>query len=117
MVHDSLSQIEIPPEPKELKKTLKTLLKSENEKYVLFTGNKLPKYIWDNLYVIIKEKGGSWQSLLKALSLNYALAIKWLKNELSWEEFITKIIETATSPITSEKRIRKTTILDFLEQK
>ncbi len=106
----------IPKEPLDLKKMLRTLLETgEEEKYIVFAGNKLPKYLWDNLSGEIKKKGGSWQILLKALSKNYQIAIEWLEGRVSWEAFVKTILADITREKIEEKIEKPKSLLEFLE--
>ena len=108
-----------PPEPADLKKALKTLLEAGQEgKYVIFTGNKLPKYIWDNLNEEIRARGGTWQTLLKTLSTHYKIVEDWLQDKISWEEMIDTILENIQNTRKAEPqetKARKHSILDFLK--
>ena len=101
-----------------MKKALKALLAAGQEgKYVVFTGNKLPKYFWDNLNEEIRLKGGTWQTLLKTLSANYKIVEDWIKDKISWEELVDAILESIQSTHElrlGEARAKKHSILDFL---
>lgn len=95
-----------PPEPLELKEWMLFLQKGQSsdqaadqDSYVLWAGNKLPKYLWDHWKSDLKPLGLTWQKFMKLLRYRSDVGVLWYKGTLSWEEFIRKVSELIKGPI------------------
>jgi len=96
----------IPPEPLDLKKLMKDLMKKyANESwnvrdFIAWVGNKLPAYLWTkcNWKSSLMRDGWTWQSFLKFLSRRTDDIVKWINDELTWSQLISKILEDLKSP-------------------
>lgn len=83
-------------EPVELKEHFKRML-NEEEKIAVATikqGWWLAKIVYDRTKEKLKSKGIRWPDLVKAASTIYIHSIAWVKNEISWQELLEKLLET-----------------------
>jgi len=97
-------KLSIPPEPMKLKNqiiTQKGLIESRIDTLTIWFGNRIPSYLWkeSGWSKQLKKEGYNWQSFLKIFSLHKKEMIKWLKNTISWKEFLNKIEDTIKDPI------------------
>jgi len=98
--------LSIPPEPLDLKRLMSDLMRKyagedwDVEGLVAWVGNKLPAYLWTkcNWKGTLMREGWTWQSFLKFLSRRTDDIIKWINDELSWDQLISKILEDLESP-------------------
>ena len=60
-------------------------------RYVLWLGNRLPKYVWGYWGKELRKLGIRWQDFLSLLSELGEEVNAWVSDELSWEEFITSL--------------------------
>ena len=98
--------LSIPPGPMGLKELLRGLMKRyANEdwdvsNFIAWVGNKLPAYLWTrcNWKSTLIREGWTWQSFLKFLSRRTDDIIKWVNDELTWSQLISKILEDLRSP-------------------
>jgi hypothetical protein len=110
----------IPEEPIELKVALRSLIDAEGKKakYIVFTGNKLPKYLWDKWQDDLRRHNLTWQNLLKSVSRHSGEALEWITGERSWISFIKLIIEDlraqAEGRLKPVERRKAKTLTDFL---
>ncbi len=102
------------PEPEEIKQFLRGVLEASGErgKYIVFTGNRLPKYLWDMWETILKRRGLTWQDLLRAVSRASDVIIAWLENEVSWEDVVEAVWRSLPKRKTGEKVSRTTRSLE-----
>ena len=70
------------------------------ENFIAWVGNRLPAYLWTkcNWKSTLMRKGWTWQSFLRFLSRRTDDIIKWVNDELSWDQLIGKIINDLKSP-------------------
>jgi len=97
-------KLNIPPEPKSLKKQIsssKKTLETKIESIAIWLGNKLPSYLWKEggWGKPLKKEGYTWQIFLKILSLHKKDMIKWSWDTLSWKDFLKKIEATTKDPV------------------
>ena len=116
------SILQTPPEPLDIKKTLRTLYEAQGRKakYIVFAGNQLPKYLWDHWSEDLHRIGLKWQDILRSLSRNSDKALAWISGEISWKEFIDFIIQDLLSQTTEVEegkglvKRKVKTLTDFL---
>jgi tetratricopeptide (TPR) repeat protein len=95
-----------PPEPLELKAWLRSLKESDFSKgnmewdsYVIWTGNKLPKYLWDHWKENLKSIGITWQKFLRLLRYRTDVGVMWYKGALPWNDFVARVSNLIAGPI------------------
>ncbi len=89
---EGLSELVTPPEPKELKELARSLASSGiSARYVLWLGNRLPKYVWGYWRKGLRRLGVRWQDFLSLFSGLGEEVNAWVSGELSWEEFIASL--------------------------
>ncbi len=94
--------IEIPPEPRDIKEFIVTLRRSlggssdiDYDSLAVWYLNKLPKYLWNKWRDTLVPKGYNWQKFLRIIKLHTNDLILWaLHDKLSWNELILRIIDT-----------------------
>jgi SOS regulatory protein LexA len=94
------------PEPIELKIWMQSLSKTEPigrsfdlDHYVVWAGNKLPKYLWDAWKQELKTTGLNWQRFMRLLRYRTDLGVMWYKGAISWQEFMRDVIELIQGPL------------------
>ena len=99
----------IPPEPSELRAWMQSLKRSQLkdssanwDTYVIWAGNKLPKYLWDNWKCDLKPLGINWQKFMRILHHRTDVGVMWYQETLPWSDFIQKIGELIEGPIGKE---------------
>jgi len=100
----SLMDLTIPPEPTMLKKQSKlqkTTREWDIDSLVMWFGNRLPTYLWNDAgwSKPLKDEGYNWQSFLKILSLHKKDIIYWSHDAITWKDFLQKLQETISSPV------------------
>ncbi len=108
-----------PPEPVEIRTALRVLLETQGpSKYIVFAGNKLPKYLWDNWSKDLKKMGLKWQDLLQSLSRHAGEALDWIAGRKRWEDFARLLAEDLEAKARGEVKIvasrRLRTLTDYL---
>ena len=89
---EGLSELVTPPEPKELKELARSLASSGiSARYVLWLGNRLPKYLWGYWGKELRRLGVRWQDFLSLFSELGEEVDAWISGELSWEEFVASL--------------------------
>jgi len=107
------NRLEPPPEPKEIREALKALARASGPApYIVFTGNRLAKYLWDHWAPQLRAMGLGWKDLLQALSRHSRDALAWVLGELDWESFTSRLAQDLEARAKKEARQRKT-ILDY----
>lgn len=98
-----------PPEPKEIKDWMMSLKNAPgnsslaaNDTYIIWAGNKIPKYLWDAWKNDLKELGFNWQRFTKTLRHRTDVAVQWYQGGLLWGDFCKKISDLLNGPIGSE---------------
>lgn len=98
-----------PSEPREIRDWMLSLEKKmsfENivykDTYIVWSGNKLPKYLWDYWKNDLKPLGLTWQKFMKILHHRTDIGVLWYQGKLPWADFIKKISELMDSPIGKE---------------
>ena len=100
--------LNIPPEPKDIKefirKTLKVFEESEGGVRVfndwmkslsVWYGNKLPSYLWSHWRDKLVSYGYSWQKFLRVLKNHTKDTILWaIYDKLSWSDLVSRIINS-----------------------
>jgi hypothetical protein len=100
----SRMDLTIPPEPTMLKKQSKqqkTTREWDIDSLVMWFGNRLPTYLWNDAgwSKPLKEEGYNWQSFLKILSLHKKDIICWSHDAITWKDFLQKLQDTITNPV------------------
>ncbi len=99
-----LSELVTPPEPKELKELARSLASSGiSARYVLWLGNRLPKYVWGYWGKELRRLGVRWQDFLSLFSELGGEVDAWVSGELSWEGFVASL--KARLPSRGEGRV------------
>ncbi len=80
----------IPEEPVEIKRFLRSIIEASGTrgKFVVFTGNRLPKYLWDAWEPALKSRGYKWQDLLRAVSRASNIILEWVEGDAPWERVV-----------------------------
>ena len=97
-------ELTIPPEPTILKKQSKqqkTMHEWDIDSLVMWFGNRLPTYLWNDAgwSKPLKDEGYNWQSFLKILSLHKKDIICWSHDAITWKDFLLKLQETISNPV------------------
>ncbi|MGB9693734.1 MAG: hypothetical protein ACPLYF_02710 [Fervidobacterium sp.] len=98
--------LEIPKEKGEIKKKILELkgrvnsgLPFEYDSLAVWYGNIIPSYLWESWKNELKKKGWNWQKFLKLLSYSTREAVLYVEGEMSWEAFVSNVINLLESPI------------------
>ncbi len=101
-----------PPEPIKLKTWMTSLksprfggAKADGDAYVVWAGNKLPKYLWDYWKVQLKPTGLTWQTFMRILRHRTDITVRWYKGYLPWNAFVEGVIKLIDGM--SEKRMKE----------
>src|SRR3989338_4012038 len=101
--------LNIPPEPTELRDWMQSLKRNQfNEPainwdaYVVWAGNKLPKYLWDHWKSDLKPLGITWQKFMRILRHRTDVGVMWYQGALPWADFVQKVAELMKGPIGKE---------------
>lgn len=101
--------LNIPPEPTELRDWMQSLKRTQfndptvnGDNYVVWAGNKLPKYLWDHWKDDLKSQGLTWQKFMRILRHRTDVGVLWYQGILPWPDFIQKIAGLIKSPIGKE---------------
>jgi len=106
------SSLEPPPEPEEIKEALQALAKAAGRApFIVFTGNRLAKYLWDHWGSQLKAMGLGWKDLLQALSRHSIDALDWVMGDLDWEAFTQRLAWELE--VRAKKTAKKKTIVDY----
>src|SRR5712692_1227509 len=97
----------VPAEPKELKSWMRSLKETYlsdpsidgGDSFVVWLGNKLPKYLWDAWKNDLKPIGFTWQKFMRLLHYRTDVGVMWYKGFLRWEEYVKKVVELVDGPI------------------
>lgn len=94
-------ELSIPSEPKDILKSILALrsdLGSSRginwDSLAVWAGNRLQQYLWNNWNRGLRKKGFTWQSFLRLMKYRTDDAILWAYSRISWEDFMTKVIES-----------------------
>jgi len=100
--------VNVPKEPEALKAQI-TIMRREMKKEVgmgidwwqwaVWYGNRLPSYLWGEWEEELKAKGYNWQKFLKLMSYHKHDMILWVKGEISWKDFVEKVVESLKGTI------------------
>lgn len=98
--------LKIPQEPIEIKKWMQSLRQNQLnttgvnwDAYVVWAGNKLPKYLWDNWKDDLKPLGLTWQKFMRLLRHRTDVGVMWYQGTLPWPDFIRKVSDLVKGPI------------------
>lgn len=93
-------------EPKNVKTTLLVLAAELGKKdeinwnsSVIWAGNKLQQYLWENWRSSLLERGFTWPKFLKMMKFRTDDAILWLYNKITWDEFTERVIQSIDGPL------------------
>lgn len=82
-------------EPKELKAFMKALQNEHAndprvnwDSFIVWSGNQLPKYLWNAWKDDLKSEGFTWQSFLKILRLRTDIVLQWFHDMILWDDFV-----------------------------
>jgi tetratricopeptide (TPR) repeat protein len=96
----------VPPEPRDIKKWMRSLKESQFgdptinwDSYVVWAGNKLPKYLWQSWKSNLKPAGFTWQKFMRVLRHRTDVGVMWFKGAMPWEEFVAKVTALIQGPI------------------
>ncbi|MCF7864993.1 MAG: hypothetical protein K9M11_00615 [Candidatus Pacebacteria bacterium] len=112
-------KINTPPEPLDLKALMQSMKQSSPESSddasIVWTGNKLPKYLWDNLKSQLKAKGFTWQTFMRVLRHRTDICILWYKGEMTWNDFILSLQKLIDSSIGNEPKSTSSSPVDIAQ--
>ncbi|MDO8572921.1 MAG: hypothetical protein Q7S11_04110 [bacterium] len=99
-----------PTEPKETKTWMLSLKNNsftndgtkKDDAYILWAGNKLPKYLWDHWKDDLKPLGINWQKFMRILHHRTDVGVMWYQGTLPWADFVQKVVELMNGPIGKE---------------
>ncbi len=101
--------LSIPSEPIELRTWMQSLKRNQLnspginwDTYVIWAGNKLPKYLWDCWKGDLKPLGITWQKFMRILHHRTDLGVMWYQGTLPWADFVQKVTELIRGPIGKE---------------
>lgn len=95
-------RLPVPEEPKQIKEWMKkneehigslTIPKRKRDALVVWYGNKLPQYLWNNWKKELRIEGFTWQNFLTLMRFSEEEVVLWYQNKLPWEELVKKIIK------------------------
>lgn len=99
----------IPPEPTDLRAWMLSLKRSTFndpainwDAYVVWAGNKLPKYLWDHWKGDLKAQGITWQKFMRILRHRTDVGVMWYQGVMPWPDFVQKVIDLIKGPIGKE---------------
>lgn len=92
----------IPEEPNKIKRLIMDIRRSLSnnpdinyDALAVWYLNEIPKYLWREWKDHLTNHGYNWQRFLRVLKLHTNDMIMWaLRDQLSWDEMINKIIDT-----------------------
>lgn len=95
-----------PEEPQEVKKFMMSLETTgfngpdiEWDPLIVWYGNRLPKYLWDQWKDKLKPAGFTWQKFMRLLHYRTDISVLWYKGKLPWQEFVKGIKDLIEGPI------------------
>lgn len=65
--------------------------KHKRDALIVWYGNKLPQYLWNNWKKELRIEGFTWQRFLELMKFCEEETILWYQNKLPWRELIKKI--------------------------
>jgi hypothetical protein len=95
-----MPKIWVPKEPKQVKEWMRKneehfgslpIPKRKRDALVIWYGNKLPQYLWNNWKNQLRVEGLTWQKFLRLMKFSEEKIILWYQNKLSWKELVKKI--------------------------
>lgn len=99
----------IPPEPTDLRAWMLSMKQSTFndpainwDAYVVWAGNKLPKYLWDHWKDDLKAQGITWQKFMRILRHRTDVGVMWYQGVMPWPDFVQKIVDLIKGPIGKE---------------
>ena len=69
------------------------------DSYVVWAGNKLPKYLWDAWKGDLKPIGFTWQKFMRLLRYRTDIGVMWYKGAIPWEEYVRNVSVLIEGPI------------------
>ena len=103
-----------PKEPLQLREFMETLKREHGgdprirwDSFIVWSGNQLPKYLWNEWKGELKANGFMWQSFLKILRQRTDIVLLWFADAITWEAFVEDVIVLLESPLATQ--INKTT--------
>jgi len=67
--------------------------------YVVWSGNRLPKYLWDAWKEELKSSGFTWQRFMRLLRYRTDLGVMWYKGEMPWKDFTENVRALIEGPL------------------
>ena len=94
-------------EPLEIKKDIQDLIyrmREETWDYQslgVWAANKIPQYLWTELdwKSTLKEDNWTWPRFLKMMSHHTNDLIRWVSNEMNWEEVVKTLLDDMKNPV------------------
>lgn len=98
--------LQIPPEPRDLRDWMQSLKRTQLndpsinwDAFVVWSGNKLPKYLWDHWKGDLKPLGITWQKFMRIMRHRTDVGVMWYQGVMPWPDFIQKVIDLIGGPI------------------
>jgi repressor LexA len=100
-------KLQFPNEPAELKAWMQALhhtqpkISTSNnwDSYVVWAGNRLPKYLWGCWKQDLKSDGYTWQRFMRTLRYRTDLGVMWYREAITWQVFVQNMIELINGPL------------------
>ncbi len=99
-------KLETPKEPHDVKKFMMSLEATgfngpdiKWDPLIVWYGNKLPKYLWDQWKDRLKPAGFTWQKFMRLLHYRTDISVLWYRGLLPWDKFVEKVKELIKGPI------------------
>lgn len=94
-------------EPTELKQEIQEFIQRMRADYWdyqsvgVWASNKIPSHFWTSLgwKAILREEGWTWQRFLKFMSYHTNDLIRWVSDEMSWDELIGLLAKDISNPV------------------
>jgi len=72
------------------------------DSFIVWAGNKLPKYLWDTWKADLKPRGFTWQKFMRLMRYRTDISVLWYKGALPWRDFVKGVIELIEGPLGSD---------------
>ena len=96
-------ELNVPPEPDEIReKILAKIVRwhsVDNDSMAVWYGNMIQRHLWSFWKDKLKLEGFTWQKFLKLMKFRTDDAILWVKNKISWEEFVKRALDSLNGPL------------------
>ena len=71
----------------------------QRDSSIIWSGNQLPKYLWDHWKEELRPMGLNWQSFMRILRHRTDIGVMWYQDTITWSEFIARLIKLLEGPI------------------